>query len=164
MSKRYQKEIMRTLLILSTLSVMLFIFANSAKDSVQSSAQSDSVIDAVRPPAEVILPAVGIEPSQSNLVTIVRTLGHFLEFALLGCFAFWTVRSWKLKPWLYAVLPFVFCVSTALADETVQLTSPGRAWQLQDVFVDAAGAACGMLFAFLCVLTCVLVKKRRKKL
>lgn len=158
------RYLLRILTVLLTVAVMMFIFSNSAKNATESSQQSDSVIDVVRPPAEVILPAVGIEPSQSNLVTIVRTLGHFLEFALLGCLAFWTARSWKLKSWLYAVLPFVFCVSTALADETVQLSSPGRAWQLKDVFVDVGGAICGMLFAFVCVWLIARIVKKAKKM
>ena len=162
--RKYKKQIAMWAMLCLTLAAMLFIFSNSTKDAPTSSQQSDKVVDAVRPPAEIILPIINVEPSDSNIVSIVRKSAHFLEFALLGCLAFWTVRLWTRKKLLCLALPFGFSAVTALIDETIQLTSPGRAWQLQDIFVDVAGASSGMLFAFICVLFCMLVKKRRKKL
>ncbi len=150
-------------MVVLTLSVIVFIFSNSAKDGKESSMQSDKVVEVVRPPAEVILPIVDVEPTHTNISSIVRTLGHFSEFALLGCIAFWTVRLWCGKKWLRFVVPFGLCVLTAFIDEAIQLTSPGRTWQLQDILVDSAGALCGMLFALLCVLAVRLLVRKRKK-
>ena len=159
-----KKQIAVWVLLCLTLSVTLFIFSNSAKNAEQSSQQSDPVVDAVRPPAEIILPIIDVEPSRDNIVTIVRTMAHGLEFALLGCLAFWTVWLWNRRAWVRGVVPFWGCVLIAFCDEAIQLTSPGRAFQWSDLLTDTIGAACGILFAWLCAVSLrLLIKKRHQK-
>lgn len=147
--KRNMKILTVSVLLLLTVAVQLFIFSNSMKDGKASSEQSDKVVEIVRPPAEILLPIINMEPSDSVISGIVRNLGHFSEFALLGCFAFFTVRALTCRKWLWMLLPFTYCAVTACIDEAIQLTSPGRAWQFSDILTDSAGALCGMLFAFL---------------
>ena len=149
------------MLLLLTVAVQLFIFSNSMKDGKASSQQSDKVVDIVRPSAEFLLPIVNVEPSDSVISGIVRNLGHFSEFTLLGCFAFITVRALTCRKRLWLLLPFSYCAVTACIDEAIQLTSPGRACQISDILTDSAGALCGMLFAFLlCTAGSILCKKK----
>lgn len=162
--KRNKNLLTVSALVLLTFAVQLFIFSNSMKDAEASSAQSDKVAEIVRPPAEVILPQLDVEPSKSNISRIVRTAAHFSEFALLGCVAFFTVRSFAKKAWPVLLLPFLYAVLTAFLDEAIQLTSPGRAWQMEDILVDSAGAFCGILFAAaLCALVISINKRLTKK-
>jgi len=161
---RYKKQIAMWAMLCLTLLVVVFIFSNSAKDAPSSSQQSDKVVEIVRPPAEVILPIIDVEPSVSNIVSIVRKSAHILEFALLGCMAFWTTLLWTKKTRVRAVLPIGCSVVTALLDETIQLGSPGRAWQMEDILADCTGVLFGVLFALLCAwLLGIVFKKRRKQ-
>lgn len=150
-------------MLVLTLAVVGFIFSNSVKSAPESSAQSDTVVEVVRPPAEAILPIMGVEPTRGTIVSIVRTMAHGAEFALLGCLAFWTVWLWCQKSWVRAGVPPFFGIVIAITDEAIQLTSPGRAWQFEDLLVDGAGVLCGVLFAFLCILLIRSVQKRRAK-
>ena len=55
-------------------------------------------------------------------------------------------------------------VLPALCDETLQLTSAGRAAQVGDVWLDWAGYLCGLVFCLFCAKTVVKsVKKRYDK-
>ncbi len=162
--KQYKKQIGMWVLLVLTLATVVFIFSNSVKSAPESSAQSDTVVDAVRPPAEALLPLIQVEPSRTNIVEIVRTMAHGAEFALLGCLAFWTAWLWFCRSWIRAALPLGFGLAVALTDETIQLFSPGRAWQLGDLFVDGAGVLCGILFAFLCIRIAKKMQKKRAEL
>lgn len=79
-----------------------------------------------------------------NTVTfIVRKAAHFLEFAALGFFLMLHLRLYVKKlPWLWS---FGISVLYAASDEFHQHFVSERAPQLRDVFVDAFGAACGIL-------------------
>lgn len=161
--KQYKKQIGKWVLLVLTLATVGFIFSNSVKSAPESSAQSDTVVEVVRPPAEVILPIVGVEPTRGMIVEIVRTMAHGAEFALLGCLAFLTVWLWSDKAWMRAFIPPLFGFAIAAADEAIQLTSPGRAWQFGDLMVDGAGVLCGILFAFLCILLARAIQKKRTR-
>ena len=74
---------------------------------------------------------------------LLRKLGHFGEFAILGLFltgSFWTWKKFHL------LRPLGAALLVALCDETLQLFVPGRSGQIVDVWIDFAGALCGCLF------------------
>lgn len=77
---------------------------------------------------------------------LLRKIGHFTEFAILGIFltgTIWHHGKFQLyKPALASLL-------TALADETLQLFIPGRAGLLTDIWLDFGGAATGILIMWL---------------
>lgn len=84
---------------------------------------------------------------------LLRKLGHFGEFAVLGFFftgLFWNRGKFRLHQ------PLGGALLVALCDETLQLFIPGRSGEIRDVWIDLAGAACGSLFFWL-------ILKLRKK-
>lgn len=79
---------------------------------------------------------------------LVRRLAHFTEFAILGmlaAFLFGGRCTHKLSALVFAIMTGM---TTALCDETIQLSSAGRSGRLQDAWLDIAGACTGALFAF----------------
>ena len=74
---------------------------------------------------------------------MVRKLGHFVEFAILGVLAclLFGGRCKRLPAGLlFAAMTGVI---TALCDETIQLFVAGRTGRIQDVWLDIAGAFTG---------------------
>ncbi|MGX8698777.1 MAG: VanZ family protein [bacterium] len=138
--------------------LMVAIFCFSAQPADASSRLSAWVLDVLR---SLLRPLLRLFGSASwhgvfkfNAEYLLRKLAHFTEYALLG---FLTVRhvlavnrsanvrfaypgGW-LAAWLWAIL-------YAAGDEFHQRFVPGRAGQVRDAALDAAGALCGIL-AFL---------------
>lgn len=74
--------------------------------------------------------------------SMLRKFGHLAEFAILGIFltgAFWRHGKFKLYK------PLGTALFVALCDETLQLFVPGRSGEIRDVWIDFAGALCGIL-------------------
>lgn len=74
---------------------------------------------------------------------LLRKLGHFGEFAVLGFLltgSFWNLKNFRLSK------PLGSALFVALCDETLQLFIPGRSGEIRDVWIDFAGALCGCLF------------------
>ncbi len=91
------------------------------------------------------------------LHSLIRKLAHFGEYMLLGICAVNAVRfnqmkSQRIKAWL-------FCISCAAIDETIQFFTPNRLAKLSDVLLDSIGALCGI------VLVCLIKRwlERRKQ-
>lgn len=95
----------------------------------ESTAQSDFVVAIVAP----LFDLLGVTDSSLRSF-VVRKLGHFTEYFVLGMLAATTGAG---VPQLLVGLG-VPCV-----DETIQLFVPGRSGQLRDVCIDATGYACG---------------------
>ena len=114
---------------------MLFIWSNSLQTAAESSGMSQGVLDRVLP----FLALTGL--SEDVLHTLVRKAAHMTEFAILGML--WSVGLRKNKP------AFAICLLTAMTDETIQYFVPGRSCEVRDVCIDAAGAALGIVAAYL---------------
>ena len=72
----------------------------------------------------------------------VRTLGHCIEYFILGWFAlgmFFNSASFKVSK------PLLFCLLVALVDETLQLYVDGRASEVLDIWLDFGGAFVGVM-------------------
>ena len=77
---------------------------------------------------------------------LLRKLGHFAEFSILGLFltgAFWHRGRFQFYK------PLGSALFIALCDETLQLFIPGRSGEIWDVWIDFSGALCGSLFLWL---------------
>ena len=70
----------------------------------------------------------------------------------------------ELEPngWCWQV-PLLGGVLTALADETIQIYSPGRSSQVTDVWLDSAGVLAGILAALVLMALCGLLFHHRNK-
>lgn len=130
-----KRNVFRILAVLAT----LFIFSNSLKPANLSSEDSGRIVAVV----SWFLELFGKSADRAVLQNIVRKIAHFAEFGLqgtllLGCF--------DKKLWDRVVYVLFFGLLTACTDEFLQLFAEGRGSQIQDVFIDFAGTAAGILF------------------
>ena len=82
---------------------------------------------------------------------VVRKLGHFSEFFVLGALMLLTMNEIKFHR--KSVIAFFACVVVAIIDETIQLFVPGRAGLMTDVLIDSFGSMMG-------VFVCLFIMKR----
>lgn len=159
--------ILRAVLTAACLALLAFIFGNSLTAGEDSSAQSASVVRLVQKVVGVFAPdswiATATGEAYEKLHDIVRTVAHFLEFALLGALFSWCYRAYTSEK-AYFFVVVCFLVLVPVIDEFLQTLTVGRAAEMKDVFVDTAGGLAGATFAVLTlVLGFAIYKKRRKK-
>ena len=115
----------------------LAIWVQSLLPAVQSQVQSDAV-------KGLLSQFLGQGPLALFLLTHIRKVAHFTEFALLG--AEWSLyarsRRRRQRRWLWTA---VMGLPTAMMDELLQFGSEGRSPQIGDVLLDSGGYACGFL-------------------
>ena len=76
---------------------------------------------------------------------LLRKAAHFTEYALIGLFAGLALSQLHYRA-LHVPLLLMICLMIALIDESIQLFS-GRGPAIVDVWIDGAGALCGMALA-----------------
>ncbi len=76
---------------------------------------------------------------------LLRKLAHFSEFACLGALLCWRFSMSGKKGELLICQTLLGGIAAACADETIQIFVDGRGSSLIDVWIDASGAAAGML-------------------
>ena len=127
------------LLLLATVA---FIWGNSLPSIPESKVVSLEVVETVKP---VLEPIVG----QGNVTDhLVRKLAHFAEFSALGC-ELMLLAVLRKRRGMQPILNCLFVgLGVALMDETIQIFSR-RGSQVQDVWLDFAGVAAGVLLVAL---------------
>lgn len=151
MERRKKDRILRAVLLVLLALTVAFILSRSARGTVESDGESQWVTDLIR--------AVLHNDSISH--AFVRKLAHFTEFFVLGAelsALLWLEKKrtvqWYVNIWFAGEL-------TALCDETVQIFS-GRGPMVKDVWLDTAGATCGILLLLgLRFLTAKIPNKKR---
>lgn len=126
------------------------IFLLSADNATQSSARSDGLL-------AFLFEQLGISLTSH----IIRKAAHMLEycgFALLLYNAY--LQSFRSPQPALSLLSAALYAAT---DEIHQYFSAGRACLLRDVFIDAAGAAAGILLAAALYRLWLYIKKRKLK-
>ena len=111
-----------------------FIFTRSMQAGEESAAESGWVLAFV----QTIFPGITEHT--------VRKLAHFSEFLLLGAMSTLTQFQTNQKN---PTLSLLFGLLCAMADETIQLTVPGRSGRVQDVWIDFAGVTVAVTATFL---------------
>lgn len=131
---------------------MAVIFMFSSQNAEKSSNVSKTIVETV---VEKIIEKVDvdnkIEVKPESLEKIIRKSAHFALFALLGVFAFFTLKtsgyiSRNLHIFAFAL---IICIVYAISDEVHQMFVSGRDGNAIDVAIDTSGALIGMLLAFL---------------
>lgn len=131
---------LRVLFTLCILFTVVFIFQNSLQNGVASSLRSEQVRAAINKIADL----VGLGPFSSQQI---RKLAHFSEFALLGFWFMLCLRVYTPHFIRHISWPLFVCLSTAVADETIQLYVDGRGSSVKDVLIDFAGSCMGLFVA-----------------
>ena len=124
-------KLFRILLLVLIFTTLVFIAVQSLLPPAKSTAESEAVSDIV----EVIIPSD--TPIGETVHKNVSSIGHFVEFALLGAEIAVYLFVFERKR-LYIILAPVFSPIVALLDETLQYVSK-RTPDIADVWTDTAG-------------------------
>ena len=137
-----------------------FIFSNSMAVAAVSSGSSGRVLAWMR----IILRHLG-HPGLADRLTmhIVRKLAHFCEYTLEGFLLMLCMRVYTRRYVRHISVPMLGGVLTAMADETIQIYSPGRSSQVTDVWLDSAGVLAGILIALVFMALCRMLFHRCNK-
>ena len=137
-----------------------FIFSNSMAVAKVSSGSSGRVLAWMR----IILRRLG-HPGLAEHLTmhIVRKLAHFCEYTLEGFLLMLCMRVYTRRYVRHISVPMLGGVLTAMADETIQIYSPGRSSQVTDVWLDSAGVLAGILIALVFMALCRMLFHRCNK-
>ena len=165
--KNYGIWILRIALSLACALTFAWIFSNSLKTGEQSSAQSLAVTNAVQDTARIIAPSSSVATATGaeydKLHSLIRSIAHFSEFALLGALLIACYFSYTRDKSL-CVLPLGLIVLTPIIDECLQISTGGRGAEMKDIFLDTAGGFLGAFAGLIIVgLILLIVKKRGAK-
>ena len=143
----------RTIHLVLTIAVMLFIFVHSALPGHVSGAESNFFV-------RFSSGLTGVE--EESLSFIVRKAAHFTEFMILGiCLGLNVTDALRIKgksislpvAWL---IPWLMGTAYAVTDEIHQFFVPDRACAVTDMLIDSAGVAFGAMIL-------ILIYKARRK-
>ena len=150
----------RVVFTLALVGCVAFIFSNSMAVASVSSYSSGRVLTLL----QGILRRLG-HPGMAARLTqhIVRKLAHFCEYTLEGFLLMLCMRVYSRHPLRHVSVPLLGGVLTALADETIQLYSPGRSSQVTDVWLDSVGVLAGILAALILMMLCRRLFHHRNK-
>lgn len=154
--------IIRAVLIALIILVMSVIFGFSAQTGDESSGVSSGLMQA-------LMKMVGIDPeglSEEAFITaerVLRKLGHFTEYAVLGALVCWLILTYNVKRWLCVAFAVAFSFVYACLDELHQLLVPDRGARFTDVLIDTGGSLCGAAFAVCVVIVALAISHKKKK-
>ena len=93
--------------------------------------------------------SLGIELDEMRFHSMIRVLGHFTEYFILGQLWHITLRFREIPPNQAAITAFSISLGYAVFDEIHQYFIPGRACEIADILVDAAGAGVASILGWL---------------
>lgn len=126
---------------------MIIIFIMSSFNSVESSNQSNFIVD-------IIANIFKIENIEL-LSFIIRKIAHYTEYLILGFLTINMLNKNDIsKKYLISIL---ICLIYAISDEIHQFIIPGRACQIKDILIDSIGSITGIYLY-------KLISKRKKSI
>ncbi|MFR1517801.1 MAG: VanZ family protein [Clostridia bacterium] len=146
----------RVLCVLVTAAYLCFIFSNSLENAEQSSQKSGVVTKLFQAIADAVSPGSAVREG------VIRKIGHFSEFAVLGALLMVCVRIYTKKYLQNIFIPLFGSLAAGVTDEMIQLTSSGRSSEVRDVVIDFSGAVMGIIICILCVILYNRVACKRK--
>ena len=123
---------------------MVVIFLFSAQVADESSALSEGITRRVAKAVSQVVPK-RISIDVDVLETVIRKAAHFMEYMILGIFAFVALHKSELFVGRQIAVAIVFCMLYAISDEVHQAFVPGRACRVFDMLLDSVGASAGVL-------------------
>ena len=150
----------RVLFTLALAGCIWFIFSNSMAVADVSSVSSGRVLQLL----QAVLRRLGMPGLAQRLTMhLVRKLAHFCEYTLEGFLLMLCMRVYTRQYVRHISVPMLGGVLTAMADETIQIYSPGRSSQVTDVWLDSAGVLAGILIALVFMALCRMLFHRCNK-
>ena len=151
----WRKPLLSFFLWIAALGWCAVLFFFSGQNAAESSSLSLRVTQFVLR----LFPALPF--TVAELHPILRDLAHFGIFAIEG-FLLGAAMMTSFRPWaLGCLLAELCCATMAVFNEYHQTFSLGRSCEVQDMLVDAGGAATGLLFALLILALAFGLSRRR---
>lgn len=122
-----------------------FIFSNSIATAEESSDTSQGVVEVIE---EVVQK---VEPEFEISNHFVRKLAHFIEFFILGFIFNFSYFIFKRQLKYHSVLSLFTGLIVSVIDETIQLSSVGRAGMIKDVWIDFSATITALLTLFVVI-------------
>lgn len=144
--------ICRVIFTILVVLVIGFIFSQSLLPATESSAESGRVIKFLNG----ILESINIPPFITQ--HLARKAAHFIEFGVLGFCLCAMINSYTAKTVISGLSALGGTALVAMIDESLQLISDGRSFQVSDILLDTLGG-----FTFIFILTVVIFIARKKK-
>ena len=138
-------RVLFTFLLLGTI---LFIFSNSSQIGKVSGVRSQQATQWINYFFQRI--HIGLTLSEH----MVRKLGHFGEYTLLGFWLMLTLRVYTKRIFAFIAWPLLLGLLTAVLDEFYQSFVPGRGSQVTDIVIDFTGVVFGLAFGLFILLLC----------
>jgi len=143
----------KNLMLILILICIIFIFFDSFKNAEQSIKESSRVAGVI----EKIVVAIykGNPPEnvtyffKTTFGNVLRDCAHFFEFFILGILVMLYSDKFKVSIFRRFIFSILFCILIALIDETIQIFSPGRAFELIDLALDSSGSIVGSMLILL---------------
>ena len=138
--------VLRVLFTLFAAGTVVFIFSNSMQSGAASGLRSAAVTEWLNGG----LARVGVGWRFSE--RLVRKLGHFSEYALLGFWLMLSLRVYTRRILSYISWPLFFGLLAGVLDEGIQMFADGRGSDVRDVVIDFSGVVFGLLAALFLLL------------
>ena len=124
--------------LIITISIMLFIFIQSALPADMSKMESGMIVG-------ILMKVLHLDAETMSFA--VRKLAHFTEYLFLGLSLFMTVREYYRSGNLFrtAIISWGAGTLYAATDEVHQYFVPGRSCEIRDMLIDSCGVAAGVL-------------------
>ncbi len=133
--------VMRILFTIFVAASIAFIFVNSSEIGSLSALRSQRVTQFLNE----LTSSLGFGAPFTE--TLVRKLGHFAEYCLLGFWLMLTLRVYTRRLLAFVAWPLLGGLVVAVLDEFYQTLVPGRSGQVQDVVIDFGGVVAGLCVA-----------------
>ena len=138
--------VLRVLFTLFAAGTVVFIFSNSMQSGAASGLRSAAVTEWLNGG----LARVGVGWRFSE--RLVRKLGHFSEYALLGFWLMLSLRVYTRRILSHISWPLFFGLLAGVLDEGFQMFADGRGSDVRDVVIDLSGVVFGLLAALFLLL------------
>ncbi|MEF9983440.1 MAG: VanZ family protein [Oscillospiraceae bacterium] len=144
-SKQYKMPtsivVIRVIFTFITVATVVFIFSNSAEIGEISGGKSSLVTAWIN--------KIFRSFDENFIITehIVRKLGHFFEYAILGFWLMLALRVYTKRVISHIAWPLWIGLLIPVLDEGFQTFVPGRAGMIRDVIIDYSGVCVGLLCA-----------------
>ena len=138
--------VLRVLFTLFAAGTVVFIFSNSMQSGTASGLRSAAVTEWLNGG----LARVGVGWRFSE--RLVRKLGHFSEYALLGFWLMLSLRVYTRRILSHISWPLFFGLLAGVLDEGIQIFADGRGSDVRDVVIVFSGVVFGLLAALFLLL------------
>ncbi len=163
-SKKYW--IWTIIVVILALAINAYIIMHSCLDAIESSKQSQGVVEVVEEVVNTISPGTITADNHDSFASFIRkAFGHFGLFAISGLLSSLAIYlllnpfKWS-KYWQLIIIALAFGLMIGVITELIQLNVPGRSGEFRDVLIDFSGYLLGFL---LILLILFIIKKHNKK-